>query len=392
MTRKSLVLGTAAGAALGLVGTVGVGTASAATKLSYNCVYPLIGDRGLDVDIEVNLPSKIGSGQSTGTVQTRWTANLGADTTEGLRAVDAASIEGHAISKAVVASPDSANVQVNIASALQKTSIPDSGSFSIQGFGTAPALKFTKTGKVTATLGDFDLKISLLKADGSPSALGTFASKCTPKSGQDLKVVDMDVVSGDQTLPTPWERPPWFPGTQRSDVPGTLNYGFNLAGSSKIKAPNGTVPLKGGIDVRVDGVSGAIEGELALDKTSGPMSILGFLPVTADVRFEQVGKTVGSYANGEIKTKSTMWIYLPRMAVFGAIPLHAQANCRANAPSVIDMHSTPGQFFNPKLGGKLIADNYSIAPLENCGALNGILSIFTQGSGNTIDLNLTPKA
>lgn len=388
--RRGLVLGTVTGAALALVGAVGDGTASAATSLSYTCTYPLIGKRGISVDITTSIPAKIGVNQPTGMIQTAWKATLGEDTTEALKAVDAATIQAQAVAKATVNSPDSSNLSVTIANAMKKTVIPDSGSFTVDGFGQAPRLTFTKTGRAVAALGDLDLKVTLLKQDGSPTGMGTFAAKCTPEPGQDTTVASTEIVQGDQPL-TPLPVPDWFPGENLNHPTGTLKYGFDLSGSSYIKAPNGTVPLSGTIDVDVDGGTGAITGDLVLNKTRGNMKVMGFLPVVAEVDFEQVGKTVGSYANGEISTTSTMYVKLPKFTLFG-VPLSAQSTCRTTDPSVVKLNSPAGRFFNPKRGGKISTPDYTISKIQDCGALTPILSTFTAGSGNTIDLDLTPKA
>ncbi|MFG2003295.1 DUF6801 domain-containing protein [Spirillospora sp. NPDC048911] len=410
--RTGIALGTATGVAVGLAGALGAGTAAAAPaaaaapsaaagssaaaaakSLTYTCNYPLIGKRQVKVDIETNVPAKLGVGQSSGKIQVTFTATLGADTTSGLGAVDGATIEGAADAKAAITGPGFPNgLNVNIKNAIQPASIPASGSFQLKGYGEAPALTFDEAGPVVAKLGAMDFTILLKKKDGSPAALGTFKAACTQDAGQDPTVVQAEIVEGDQTLPPPLTPPSYFPYTAAPVAPGVLKYGFTLGGKSLIKNANGTVPLKGTIGVDVDGATGAINGDLFLGKTSGQMNILGFLPVTAEVDFEQIGKTVGTYAGGEIATTSTMNIKMPNFLVFGAIPIGGGANCKTSEPSVIKLTSPAGQFFNPKAGGKLGTADYKIAPIKDCGALEGILSLFAAGTGNTIDLDLTPKA
>jgi hypothetical protein len=396
--RKGLILSAATGLAIGAAGVAGVGAASAATgvqaaatkSLTYNCNYPLIGSRQVKIDIDTNVPSKLGVGQYTNDIQIKFKATLGADTTDGLKAIGGSTIVGGAAAKAAVQGPGQ-NITVNVNNAFGETKIPDSGAFTLDGYGEAPAVGFDQAGHVTAALTAMEFTVLVKKGDGSPAALGEFKAPCTLADGQDATIVSADIVQGNQPLGDPWQKPAYFPYKATGAKPGTLNYGFNLSGSSYIKGPNGTVPLNGGINVAVDGGTGAIAGQLSLQKTKGMMSILGFLPVEATVDFQQVGDTVGTFANGQIKTTSTMYIKLPSFTLFG-IPLGGGDQCRAKDPSKIQMQSNDGVFFNPLVGGPFKAANYSIAELENCGLINGILSIFASQSGNTIDLKLSPKA
>ncbi|MEO3788295.1 hypothetical protein ABGB12_33630, partial [Actinocorallia sp. B10E7] len=102
-----------------------------------------------------------------------------------------------------------------------------------------------------------------------------------------------------------------------------------------------------------------------------------------------VGGTTGTYAGGVLSTTSKMTVKLPSLKAFG-IPLGGGEKCQTAEPSEIKLKSTES-FFNPSKGGPLKASDYKISKLQDCGALTGILSLFTSGSGNTIDIVLTPK-
>ncbi|MFC6880581.1 MULTISPECIES: DUF6801 domain-containing protein [Actinomadura] len=393
--RRTLALGTAAGIGLGLTSVIGAGAASAAPvslSLKYDCSYPLIGGRSLKLNVKTDIPKKIQVGQSSGKIQVFWTADLGADTTEGLQAVDGATIEGSAVAQAKITSPERPNgVNAVVNNALQKTDIPSDGPFTISGYGEATPVKFTQAGNGKVTLGDMDLKVTVRKKDGSSSALGTFTAPCKQSSGQNNTVQDFEVTNDPgETIPQQ-PVPPYFPYQGQDEPAGTLNYNFNLAGKSHIKMANGDADLKGKIGVNVDGKTGAIKGPLTLNKSKGNFMILGFLYVTADIDFEQIGDTVGTYSDGVIATTSTMNIKLPSFNLFGTpIPLGGGANCKTTKPSEIKMGSAPGTFFNPKKGGAYTSPDYTIASINDCGPLTGILSLFTAGAGNTINMNLTP--
>ncbi|OLT16939.1 hypothetical protein BJF79_48620 [Actinomadura sp. CNU-125] len=77
--------------------------------------------------------------------------------------------------------------------------------------------------------------------------------------------------------------------------------------------------------------------------------------------------------------------------MFGMIPIGGGENCQTAEASDIRLQSAEGEFFDPNAGGT-ISGEYSLSEITDCGPLTGILSLFTAGDGNTIDLTLAPKA
>ncbi|MDT0307957.1 hypothetical protein RM780_13420 [Streptomyces sp. DSM 44917] len=171
---------------------------------------------------------------------------------------------------------------------------------------------------------------------------------------------------------------------------GVIDYGFNLTGTSHIGAANGDVPLTGSLDAQFNLADNSYEADLRLDPTSGRMNILGFLPVTASVEFGQAGPTTGTLIGGVLEATAPVDIYLPSFRVFGVLPIGGGEDCRSSETSQIELTST-GEFFNPLDGGEM-AGTYEIAPLVDCGFLNPIISIFAQGSNNTLTINLDPTS
>ncbi|ALG11883.1 hypothetical protein AOZ06_37930 [Kibdelosporangium phytohabitans] len=167
----------------------------------------------------------------------------------------------------------------------------------------------------------------------------------------------------------------------------TVKYGYTLAGSSFIKAPNGTTKLAGGIDAELDLATAKYTADLTLNPTTGDFKVLGFLPVTAKVAFEQAAKTTGSLTGGVLTSSSKVQVKLPQVSVFG-FPISNSPDCGTVSPSDINLKSGPN--FDPLAGGKLTGE-YALAALKGCGGLNDFISVFTAGPGNTIDLTLTPK-
>ncbi|MGI5166512.1 fibronectin type III domain-containing protein [Spirillospora sp. CA-253888] len=168
---------------------------------------------------------------------------------------------------------------------------------------------------------------------------------------------------------------------------GTVKYGYDLKGSTFVKAPNGTAPLTGTIDADLKLSTGDFTADLVLNPTKGDFKILGFLPVQAGIVLEPQGKTTGTLKNGTLTADSKVVTKLPSFTLFG-LPLGGGENCRTTAPS--DIRLTSEGKFEPLKGGKL-KGTYALSDLKDCGPLTPVLSAFTAGEGNTIDLDLAPK-
>ncbi len=167
--------------------------------------------------------------------------------------------------------------------------------------------------------------------------------------------------------------------------------GYTLAGSTTLKTlTTGVLPLKGGIDAQLDPSNGKFTADLVLNPTTGRLTAGGFLPVTVKIGFAPSGKTVGTLDDNNIlRSKSLVRIKVSEVKLFGAIPLAGGNSCQTKSLSEINLTSTKA--FEIFKGGTLTG-TYAISDLNGCGILNGIVSPLTAGGGNTISLNLTPKA
>ncbi len=171
-------------------------------------------------------------------------------------------------------------------------------------------------------------------------------------------------------------------------APPIIEYAYTLAGSATLKTlVKGSLPLTGSIGAKLDVLSGAFTGELALNKTTGNLTALGFLPVSAQVAIVPTAPVAGTLQSGVLKATAKVRIKLPKVTVFG-VEIAGGANCQAKQISMIALQSTQAQF-QPLSGGP-IAGTFSISDLSGCGALTGIVSPLTAGKGNAILLGLTP--
>jgi len=170
---------------------------------------------------------------------------------------------------------------------------------------------------------------------------------------------------------------------------------LGLEGSTFIRSSNSSLPLSGSIATELELSSGTFEADLALEPTQGHFQIkllFSRLRANANVEFEQAETTTGTLVNGTLTANSRLYVKVPRveLKLFGLpIRVGGGSNCRTIEPVNIELSSEAGANFSPATGGD-VSGVYDLPPLENCGLLTDVLNQFLTGSGNTIDLSLTP--
>lgn len=179
--------------------------------------------------------------------------------------------------------------------------------------------------------------------------------------------------------------------------PEGVEVDYLLGGSTYIKKAYGDVDLSGGIAAILDLASGDFTADLSLAPSSGSFRILyGWKLVTAnaDIEFEPVGETTGNIApDNTLSAETQMYIKLPKvkMSIFGwSLPVGGGDQCRTSEPVSIQLNSPEGETFDPLGTGGSLVGTYDLPGLENCGGLTDLLNVFMSGSGNTINLSLTP--
>ena len=116
---------------------------------------------------------------------------------------------------------------------------------------------------------------------------------------------------------------------------------------------------------------------------------LGIIPATADLAFIPTARAAGRLEGTTATLTARFKVRLPKLYLFGSIPVAGGESCQTKAASVATLASTGP--FAPLTGGRLIG-TYALSDLTGCGALTAFISPLTKGSGNTLDINLTPKA
>ncbi|WP_309505805.1 DUF6801 domain-containing protein [Streptomyces pyxinae] len=424
-------------------------------RQDYTCAFPLINEDPIHVTIKADIPGSIGVGQPVPSFRIDSPTEVSARAAQGLGLVGAKTLEGAATADVTVNTPSGPLTGIKVENTFGKTNIPSpAAAFTVSAAGRSPSLTFDKAGDGDIQVNGIDLHGLVARdASGKPvqlvSGQDSFDAKCTLTSTDKVlarfKVTDGGSTTnptgsttnptgsttnptgsttnptgsttnptgsttnptGSTTNPTGSTTNPTGSTTNPTGTTtnptgsttnptgsttgpgGPVHLSYGLTGNSAIKAPNGTVPLTGGIEADYDIDKGSYDADLTLNPTSGNFAILGFLPVTSKVAFEQVGKTTGTLNTaGDLTTKSRMYVKLPSVSVFG-LPIGGGDTCKTTTPADIDLKSDGP--FKPLEGGKL-KGTYTLPALQGCGGLNDIISAFTAGPGNTIDLALAKKS
>ncbi|MFE9747424.1 fibronectin type III domain-containing protein [Saccharothrix saharensis] len=196
-------MATATAVVAGLV--LGTGTGSAAQgdlTQTYSCPFPLIGDQTVTVDITTTQPGTVAAGRFTPKLDITAVSNAGPTATQGLRLVGAETIRGTARATSKVTAPgDQGVLTVQVATDVPNQPIPAVGNdLVLNAVGSAPGLRFDQPGTATVEVTDLVLEMTPLRADGTPTDLGTFVADCTPTPNQDT-VLQTYAVTGSAVTP-----------------------------------------------------------------------------------------------------------------------------------------------------------------------------------------------
>jgi len=243
----------------------------------------------------------------------------------------------------------------------------------------ANAADFTQTNNCTTVAAGASCSVELNFAAGAPGVYNA-----------SLVISSSDDENASITVPVRAE------SYEEATGGGTLDLLLGLQGSTLIKGTGGTLPLTGSIATVLDLMSGDFEADLQVDPTFGNFSVkilFSKINAAANVEFEQAAVTTGSLINGKLTANSKLYVKVPKVSikVFGLpIRIGGGAKCQTRDPISIDLASPAGANFSPATGGP-VSGVYTLGELENCGLLTSLLSQIMSGSGNTINLNLTPQ-
>ena len=172
-------------------------------------------------------------------------------------------------------------------------------------------------------------------------------------------------------------------------LPQPVLHAYEVSGSASLKAlTRGTFAVGGTADLTFDD-QGGVRGPITLRDTTARLVTAGLIPLTAKLGFVPAGDAVGTLDDtGALKLAYRARIKVKELKLFGTVSLAVGSNCQTRSAALIPLAAA---VFDPETGGAL-AGMFSLSNLTGCGALNGLVSPLTSGTGNTIAVKLAPRS
>ncbi|MEU8786144.1 DUF6801 domain-containing protein [Streptomyces sp. NPDC048637] len=189
--RITLAAGTALGAAVGVVGVSGAGTAAAqpvSSTLKFTCTDTPLGNQTFTAKIGADIPDSVAVGENSHKFAINAETTVGADLTPIISRFGVKSVEGTVDAKIGVAAPR-VDKHVIVPLPIAKTRIPTSGAVAIKAAGTAPPLRFSRPGTGRITVSDIAVHVVAKTADGKSD----FHVRCTPAGGHEKAVASFKI-------------------------------------------------------------------------------------------------------------------------------------------------------------------------------------------------------
>jgi len=155
---------------------------------------------------------------------------------------------------------------------------------------------------------------------------------------------------------------------------------------------NADVPIPPGtFNGSVELTTGAMTGNLELPPATFTFNALFLVPTTVTFHTEPTGPTSGTVdiAAGTVNATATFNVVLDSVGLFGVNVLDTTQKCKTVTPSVATLTGTADIASNPAVVH--LTGNYEVAALDTaaCGWLGSLVSGFTAGPLNTLDVTLS---
>ncbi|MEU6134163.1 hypothetical protein [Nocardioides sp. NPDC047086] len=169
---------------------------------------------------------------------------------------------------------------------------------------------------------------------------------------------------------------------------------YDANGTTLVASTGSQIPLGPAVlDTTLETTTGAFTGSLSLPGASTEFKAAGFIPMSADVAFEEAAPTTGSLkphpegGGSYVEATSYYNVRLTNIKVVG-FPTFSGPFCRTVEPVAIPVATPEGERFGVFTGGRLTG-TYSIGDFQNCGLNTWLVNALVPGDGNTIELDLT---
>ncbi len=163
----------------------GLSAGQTSLALDYACVFPLLGEQRLEVEVDGDMPRSVSVGEATGEFDIDAVATVSEATWNGIHFVGGRTMKGEALASVRIRGPD-LDLSVEVPMSMPAQSIPDErGPFDVRARGVTPSLVFNEPGEVEVSVGDLVLELEPVDANGELTGLGPFEAECRVEPGQD---------------------------------------------------------------------------------------------------------------------------------------------------------------------------------------------------------------
>jgi len=148
---------------------------------------------------------------------------------------------------------------------------------------------------------------------------------------------------------------------------------------------NSDISFAATFDGAADVTAGTISGTFDTEPGQLQFNALGILPVTSETDLHFTGPVTGTVdlATLQVNVTATFTIELTTFYLLGLSFLDPALTCETVSPITAELTGT----YDPATGIVMSGD-YTIPAFQNCGGFNDFITLFTSGSGHTIEATL----
>ncbi|KAA1422592.1 hypothetical protein FE697_010370 [Mumia zhuanghuii] len=165
----------------------------------------------------------------------------------------------------------------------------------------------------------------------------------------------------------------------------TLNYEYDANGWTHIHSTDSDLWIKPTkMQLAIQGADGTFTGHMPISPADTKFEVLGFLPIKAQVSFEEAAPLNGGVVRvGNIARVDSTASYYVRLSnvLIGGIPSPVGSSCRTKDPVTLSVSTPAGEAFNIASGGNL-AGSFTIGDFEHCLLNTLIINQLVPGDGN----------
>ena len=172
----------------------------------------------------------------------------------------------------------------------------------------------------------------------------------------------------------------------------TVGINYDAVGTTHMASTNNDIPLgPTTLQTVIDVDTFDLSGGMALPTQHTTFTVLGFVPVEADVSFIQAAPLTGhidfSGMNATVSSNSKYTVKLSNVKM-GGLPGLVGSNCQTKAPVSISANTPAGEGFDLLAGGNLTG-SFSLGDFKNCGINTWLINQIVPGSGKTVSINVS---